>query len=120
VDYEDLNQSLAERRTRCGHYRLPKRYQGIAPEAPAALPPTLQIIMASMQAELNAPHSLSLSPSLAPASPVRKTLKSSRNMFGLFCQYYATGFPDHDPGEHIQLYLAEQAVPISWHPGNFQ
>jgi len=59
--------------------------------------------MVSTQAELNVPRSLSLSPSLAPASPVRKTLKSSCNMFGLFRQYYATGFPDHDPGEHIQL-----------------
>jgi len=103
MDYEDLDQSLAERRTRSGHRRLPKRYQDIAPEAPAALPPTLQIIMAFTQAELNVPHSLSLSPSLVPASPVRKTLKSSCNMFGLFRQYYMTGFPDHDPGEHIQL-----------------
>jgi len=103
VDYEDLDQSLAECRTRHGHHWLLKCYQDIAPEAPAALPPTLQIIMASTQAELNVPHSLSLSPSLAPASPVRKTFKSSRNMFGLFRQYYTTGFPDHDPGEHIQL-----------------
>jgi len=103
VDYEDLDQSLAECRTHHGHRRLPKHYQDIAPEAPAALLPTLQIIMASTQAELNVPRSLSLSPSLVPASPVRKTLKSSRNMFGLFCQYYMTGFPDHDPGEHIQL-----------------
>jgi len=103
VDYEDLNQSLAECRTHHGHRRLLKRYQDIAPEAPAALPPTLQIIMASTQAELNVPCSLFLSPSLAPASLVRKTLKSSHNMFGLFRQYYVTGFPDYDPGEHIQL-----------------
>jgi len=59
--------------------------------------------MASTQAELNVPRSLSLSPSLAPASPVRKTLKSSRNMFGLFRQYYTTGFLDHNSGKHIQL-----------------
>jgi len=103
VDYKDLDQSLAEHRTCCGHCRLLKCYQDIAPEAPAALPPTLQIIMASTQAELNVPCSLSLSPSLVPASLVRKTLKSSCNIFGLFRQYYMTGLPDHDPGEHIQL-----------------
>ena len=40
---------------------------------------------------------------LTVISLVRKTLKSSRNMFGLFHQYYVTGFPDHDPGKHIQL-----------------
>ena len=102
MDYEDLNQSLAEYRTCHGHCQLLKHYQDIAPEAPAALLPTLQIIMVFMQDELSVPHFLSLSPSPIPASPARKTLKSSCNIFGLFCQYYATGFPDHDPGEHIQ------------------
>jgi Plavaka transposase len=28
---------------------------------------------------------------------VKKILKSTCNVFGLFCQYYATHFPDHDP-----------------------
>ena len=112
VDYEDLDKSLAERRTRRGHHWLPKRYQDIAPEAPAALLPTLQIIMVSTQAELNAPHSLSLSPSLAPVSLVRKTLKSSHNMFGLFHQYYMTGFLDHNPGEHIQLNDLHTSTPL--------
>lgn len=34
-------------------------------------------------------------------SLVRRILKSPRNAFGLFRQYYATRFPDHDPGENI-------------------
>jgi hypothetical protein len=32
---------------------------------------------------------------------VRKLLKSARNKFGLFRQYHATCFPDHDPNENI-------------------
>jgi len=36
-----------------------------------------------------------------PFSQVRKILKSPRNIFGLFRQYHATGFPDHDPDENI-------------------
>ena len=37
----------------------------------------------------------------APLSRVRKVLKSARNIFGLFRQYYAARFPDHDPEENI-------------------
>jgi len=33
--------------------------------------------------------------------PVRKILKSARNVFGLFRQYHATSFPGHDPNENI-------------------
>jgi hypothetical protein len=52
------------------------------------------------------------SPATTPASPssektpniylhVRKLLKSTQNKFGLFQQYHATRFPDHDPNENI-------------------
>ena len=34
-------------------------------------------------------------------SPVKKHLVSVRNIFGLFRQYYAAHFPDHDPDENI-------------------
>ena len=33
-------------------------------------------------------------------SPARDVLKSPCNKFGLFRQYYATHFPEHDPDEH--------------------
>ena len=92
MDDEDLNRSLAERRMRRVHRQMPKRYQDVAPEAPATLPPSLQIMS---EAEPGTSH-----PS---ASPARKILKFSHNIFGLFCQYYATRFLDHDPMEHITL-----------------
>ena len=37
----------------------------------------------------------------AVLSPVRKILKSTSNVFGLFRQYHAISFPDHDPNENI-------------------
>ena len=94
---DDLHQSLAERRTRRTNRQLPKRYQDIAPEPPAALPPSsLQVTPEYAHAESNAPHSPShQSPSHTRL--VRKVLKSPSNVFGLFRQYYATCFPDHDP-----------------------
>ena len=37
----------------------------------------------------------------AHLSQIRKILKSACNGFGLFRQYYATHFPDHDPAQNI-------------------
>jgi hypothetical protein len=34
-------------------------------------------------------------------SCVRRLLKSTQNKFGMFQQYHATHFPDHDPNENI-------------------
>ena len=95
----DLHQSLAERRTRRENRQLPKRYRDIAPEPPATLPPSsLQAIPEYMQVD----PQFSSQESPAPATtPVRKILKSPHNVFGLFRQYYATRFPDHDPEKHI-------------------
>jgi hypothetical protein len=102
MEHKDLNQSLAERRTRREHRLLPKRYRDIAPEPLAPLlPPGLQDMPASTQAGATAPQSLSPSSSPAPTPLVRKILQSPRNMFGLFRRYHATGFPIHDPCEHI-------------------
>ena len=39
MDDEILHQPLAERRTRCEHRQLPKRYRDMLPEPPPALPP---------------------------------------------------------------------------------
>lgn len=104
--HEELDESLAQRRTRREYRRLPKRYRDVAPEPPAPLPPPflhLQAMPVSVQAETRVPCSLSLSPTPPPASLVRKILKSSRNVFGIFRQYHTTRFPDHDPSEHITL-----------------
>jgi hypothetical protein len=40
-------------------------------------------------------------PTQHPISPVKTILKSARNIFGLFRQYYATRFPNHDPAEKV-------------------
>ena len=101
MDYQDLDQSVAERRTRRLNRRLPKRYRDIEPEPPASLPPP-----SSQFERPEAGPGISRSPAQqlsmqVHASPVRKILKSVHNAFGLYRQYYATRFPDHDPAEYI-------------------
>jgi hypothetical protein len=95
---EDLDRSIAERRSRRDHRQLPKRYRDVLPEAPAALPPASSSIPAA-----DARIDTDASPVIPPhaLSPLRKILKSVQNTFGLFRQYRATGFPDHDPNENI-------------------
>ena len=90
---EDLDRSIAERRSRRDHRQLPKRYRDVLPEAPAALPPASSSIPAA-----DARIDTDASPVIPPhaLSPLRKILKSVQNTFGLFRQYRATGFPDHD------------------------
>jgi Plavaka transposase len=111
MDVDAMEQTLAERRGRREH-RLPKRYRDVLPDRPAALPPppsdSVQpepIVFPSSQGE-------SLPQEIPPAettgqgpssvlSGVRQILKSARNIFGLFRQYHATRFPEHDPAENI-------------------
>jgi hypothetical protein len=96
-DYEDLDRSLAQRRGRREHRQLPKRYQDVLPEPPASLPPaSVTVTSPPITAAPALPQALS--PVL---SPNRDILKSVRNVFGLFRQYHATSFPDHDPNENI-------------------
>ena len=103
-DYEDLDRSLAQRRGRREHRQLPKRYQDVLPEPPVALPPASVLTGAQIGTITSPP--ITAAPALPQAlssvlSPVRKILKSARNIFGLFRQYHATDFPDHDPNENI-------------------
>ena len=103
-DYEDLDHSLAQRRGRREHRRLPKRYRDVLPEPAAALPPAFVPTGAQIGTVTSPP--ITAAPSLPQAlstvlSPVRKILKSTRNLFGLFREYHATNFPDHDPNENI-------------------
>ena len=103
-DYEDLDRSLAQRRGRREHRQLPKRYRDVLPEPPAALPPA-SVLTDAQIGTVTSPL-ITAAPALPQAlsrvlSPVRKILKSARNVFGLFRQYHATSFPDHDPNENI-------------------
>jgi hypothetical protein len=103
-DYEDLDRSLAQRRGRREHRQLPKRYRDVLPEPPAALPPASVLTDAQIVPVMSPPITAApaLPQALSPVlSTVRKILKSARNVFGLFRQYHATSFPDHDPNENI-------------------
>src|SRR5882762_80682 len=64
------------------------------PDPPAALPPPLQSLSEPTRLETT------MAPSSAP-SLVRKILRSTRNTFGLFRQYHAARFPEHDPDENL-------------------
>jgi hypothetical protein len=104
MNYEDLDQSLAGQRGRREHRQLPKRYRDIVPEPPASLPPAPSQVMppfGRMETVVSQVTVASPSPEIpAHSSPFRKILKSTRNIFGLFRQYYATHFPNHDPDEN--------------------
>ena len=101
MDYKDLDQSVAERRTRRLNHQLPKRYQDIEPEPLALLlPPSLQ--SECPEVDLSKSCSPAQQSSMqVHASPARRILKSVPNAFGLYRQYYATHFPDHDPAKNI-------------------
>ena len=99
MDYEDLDQPVAERRTRRLNRQLPKRYRDIAPEPPAPLSP-LSSQLESPEADSAIPRSPAQQLSVQ-VLPVRRILKSLSNAFGLYRQYYAIRFPDHDPVESI-------------------
>lgn len=96
AESQDLDQPLANRRVQRQNRQLPKRYRDIAPEPPTALLPFSQ-----PDRPLVDPEVLSVQPSPVRISPVKKHLESVRNIFGLFRQYYAAHFPDHDPDENI-------------------
>ena len=101
MDYEDLDQSVAEQRTCRPNRRLPKRYRDIEPEPPALLlPPSSQSECPEVDSgKSHSPAQQSLMQ--VHASPARRILKPVPNAFGLYRQYYATHFPDHDPAKNI-------------------
>ena len=89
MDDKTLHQPLAERRTRREHRQLPKRYRDMLPEPPPTLPPP------SLPEDTQ-------TDSCGPESPSnRQVLKSGRNGFGLFQQYFAAHLHEHDPGERV-------------------
>jgi hypothetical protein len=99
AESQDLDQPLAERRVQRQNRQLPKRYRDIAPEPPTALlPASLQVVSDCPWVD---PKVIPAQPSPVRISPVKRLLKSARNIFGLFRQYCAARFPDHDPDENI-------------------
>jgi hypothetical protein len=107
---EGLDQPLAECRGRQKNRQLPKRYRDILPEPPAALPPTPPPAPQQVMSEcaLNAPPATapgSPSPQQIPKIDSPRLLKSTRNKFGLFWQYHATCFPDHNSNGNITWQL---------------
>lgn len=88
---DDLHLALAIRRVR-RNAMGPKRYQDDLPEASASLPPT-----SLEQASNSSVVVSSVETNDLPFINHRKVLKSPRNIFGLFRQYFATEFPSHDP-----------------------
>ena len=112
MDYEDLDRSLAQRRSPREHCPLPKRHQDMLPEPPATLPaanatPAVRCLsqfyieVPSPPVALSEYKPLSSCRLSASSQVLRKILKSACNGFGLFRQYYATHFPDHDPAQNI-------------------
>jgi hypothetical protein len=103
---DDLDQSLAKRRDRRDHRQLPKRFRDMLPEPPAALPippPYLNLpVMLPPTAKTSSAAPV-VQASRTILSRVRKILKSPRNIFGLFRQYHATHFPEHDPEENVAV-----------------
>src|SRR3984885_641671 len=125
---ENLDGSLAERRTRRENRQLPKRYRDVLTGPPPPLPPTSP----HMPAEATDAESItSPAPTVIPLpsldfsamSQGGGSLKSTRNEFGLFQQYDATRFPEHNPDGNltcgnIKDYPAEGSLtcPINYYP----
>lgn len=97
---DDLEISVAERRTRRENRRLPKRYRDILPEPPAALPPHPPQPAAVGEQGISPPSSGPHAPSTAESDIVPSIVESTRNVFGLFRRYHSTHFPVHDPEEN--------------------
>ena len=86
-DYKDLDYSLNQQRGCREHHQLPKCYQDVLPESPAALPPA-SVLMGAQIGTVTSPP-ITAAPALPQAlspvlSPVRKLLKYACNVFGLF------------------------------------
>jgi hypothetical protein len=120
---EDLDQPLAERRGHRENCQLPKRYWDILPAPPAALPPAPQPVMVTSEcAPTTSPAATQAFPS-SEQTPniylhVGKLLKSTQNTFGLFQQYHATHFPDHDPNENITRDNLMDTSPGTFYPAD--
>ena len=73
-----------------------------------------QTLAEPMQVELGTSPFSTENPSTC-LSRVKTILKSARNIYGLFRQYYATQFPDHDPAEKV---TQDDLIEFSGHLAN--
>lgn len=108
--HENLHGSIAERKQRRENRQLPKRYRDVLPDPPAALPPVSPHVPAEFTGAglVMSPAPTLLTAVLPPPphhssamSQGRKSSESARNIFGLFRQYHATCFPEHDPDGNL-------------------
>src|ERR1700728_534389 len=112
MDVDSLNETLAQHRCRQENCQLPKRYRDMLPDPPAALPPPLQPPPIP-------PEPVQASPSPSLSSLVRTILTSARNSFGLFRQYRAISFPEHDPDNLTSddlIDTAPDSSSVTYHP----
>jgi hypothetical protein len=106
IDDSDLDQALAARRARRQH-QLPRRFQDVLPKPLAVLPPVSQATLLQPLSESDQPEPVAPTSSQEIHEPssvlsqVGGILKSPHNAFGLFRQYRATSFPEHDPDENL-------------------
>lgn len=93
---DDSHLPLAVRRKR-RQIKRPKRFPDDLPEAPASLPlPSAPAPDAGINEMEQSIHS-------GPLFKSRKILRSPRNPFGLFRQYFAIDFPSHDPDSELSI-----------------
>lgn len=89
----------------------------VLPEPAPALPPT------PVNPPVTSPHRHSQSDNI-PTNPVRRILRSPRNLFGLVRQYFSKKFPEHDPEDlitredltEIPAPETSNPEPASYHP----
>lgn len=98
LENNDLDQSLAVRRPRRENRQMPIRYRDIIPSAHAALPPQPHPSFPSDPSQIEPTELQSTA-----LVQMKKWLRSTHNIFGLFRQYYAERFPEHDPDSHQTL-----------------
>jgi len=104
--------SLAKRRSRRVHRRLPKRFRDLLPEAPPSLPSAESIPRSTLtpppQSD-NTPFPIpdhnrqANPPTTDPCSRVFKYFHTVKNLFGLSRRYFAPQFPTHDPDQSTTL-----------------
>jgi hypothetical protein len=120
--------TLAERRPRRQNRKLPLRFRDIVPESLSMLAPAPLVDQPPLP---STPPPL-VSNSATPPSPKRLPtiasrvgpLRTHRNIFGLFRQYYSEQLPSHDPEEHMDLHdlfdgpVATDSASIQTHSEN--
>lgn len=99
MEDDDSHIPVAVRRAR-RKIKLPKKYIDDLPEPSASLPP-VSVPPTSGRTETTESDKAEPSAPGVRFSNLRRILKSPRNVFGLFRQFFAAEFPSHDPESEI-------------------